>query len=195
MRPETTMDVLAKLPAAFKKDGGVTAGNASGIVDGGAALILASREAADRHGVRPIGRLVDWAAVGVEPAYMGMGPVPATRAVLKRAGMTLDDLDLIEVNEAFGPVSGRREGARARPRSMSTSMAAHRARPSARRHRHAAHPDAAARAAPPRPDARPGDCLHRGRPGNCRDRRSGLKAFVVRAFVDERQRTSNSNDR
>jgi acetyl-CoA acetyltransferase family protein len=101
MRPETTMDVLAKLPTAFKKDGCVTAGNASGIVDGGAALILASREAADRYGVRPIGRLVDWAAIGVEPAYMGMGPAPATRAVLKRAGMTLDDLDLIEVNEAF----------------------------------------------------------------------------------------------
>jgi len=101
MRPETTMDVLAKLPTAFKKDGCVTAGNASGIVDGGAALILASREAADRNGLRPIGRLVDWAVVGVEPSYMGMGPAPATRAVLKRAGMTLDDLDLIEVNEAF----------------------------------------------------------------------------------------------
>jgi acetyl-CoA acetyltransferase family protein len=101
LRPETTMDVLAKLPTAFKKDGCVTAGNASGIVDGGAALILASREAAERHGVRPIGRLVDWAVVGVEPAYMGMGPAPATRAVLKRTGMTLDDLDLIEVNEAF----------------------------------------------------------------------------------------------
>jgi acetyl-CoA acetyltransferase family protein len=101
MRPETTMDVLAKLPTAFKKDGCVTAGNASGIVDGGAALILASREAADRNGLRPIGRLVDWAVVGVEPSYMGIGPAPATRAVLKRAGMTLDDLDLIEVNEAF----------------------------------------------------------------------------------------------
>jgi acetyl-CoA acetyltransferase family protein len=101
MRPETTIDVLQKLPAAFKKDGCVTAGNASGIVDGGAALILASRDAANRHGVRPIGRLVDWAVVGVEPAYMGMGPAPATRAVLKRAGLTLDDLDLIEVNEAF----------------------------------------------------------------------------------------------
>ena len=84
-----------------RKTACVTAGNASGIVDGGAALILASREAADRHGVRPIGRLVDWAVVGVEPAYMGMGPAPATRAVLKRTGLTLDDLDLIEVNEAF----------------------------------------------------------------------------------------------
>src|SRR6516162_4938773 len=101
MRLETTLDVLAKLPPAFKKDGTVTAGNASGIVDGGAALILASREAVDRHGLKPIGRLVDWAAVGVDPSYMGMGPAPATRAVLSRAGLTLDDIDLIEVNEAF----------------------------------------------------------------------------------------------
>jgi acetyl-CoA acetyltransferase family protein len=101
MRPETTMEVLAKLPAAFKKDGCVTAGNASGIVDGGAALILASRDAASRHGLKPLGRLVDWAAVGVDPSYMGMGPAPATRAVLERTRLTLDDLDLIEVNEAF----------------------------------------------------------------------------------------------
>jgi acetyl-CoA acetyltransferase family protein len=101
MRPETTIDVLAKLPAAFKKDGCVTAGNASGIVDGGAALILASRAACERHGLNPLGRLVDWASVGVDPSYMGMGPAPATRAVLERTGLTLDDLDLIEVNEAF----------------------------------------------------------------------------------------------
>jgi acetyl-CoA acetyltransferase family protein len=101
LRPGTTMDVLAKLPPAFKKDGTVTAGNASGIVDGGAALMLASREAVDRRGLVPIGRLIDWAAVGVEPSYMGMGPAPATRAVLARTGLTLDDLDLIEVNEAF----------------------------------------------------------------------------------------------
>jgi acetyl-CoA acetyltransferase family protein len=101
MRPETTLEILAKLPAAFKKDGCVTAGNASGIVDGGAALILASRDAVDRHGLTPLGKLVDWAAVGVDPSYMGMGPAPATRAVLERTGLTLDDLDLIEVNEAF----------------------------------------------------------------------------------------------
>jgi acetyl-CoA acyltransferase 2 len=93
--------VLAKLPPAFKKDGTVTAGNASGIVDGGAALLLASREAADRRGLEPIGRLVDWVSVGVEPSFMGMGPAPATRAVLARTGLKLDDLDLIEVNEAF----------------------------------------------------------------------------------------------
>ena len=101
LRPGTTMDVLAKLPPAFKKDGTVTAGNASGIVDGGAALMIASREVVDRRGLEPIGRLVDWVSVGVEPSYMGMGPAPATRAVLARTGLKLDDLDLIEVNEAF----------------------------------------------------------------------------------------------
>jgi len=101
LRPETTMAALAKLPAAFSKDGTVTAGNASGIVDGGAALILASAKAVRDRALAPIGRLVAWAAVGVDPAYMGMGPAPATRQVLARAGLTLRDIDLIEVNEAF----------------------------------------------------------------------------------------------
>ena len=101
LRPETTIAILAKLPAAFKKDGTVTAGNASGIVDGGAALILASREAADRHQLKPLGRLIAWASTGVEPSLMGMGPAPATRKVLALAGLSLGDLDLIEINEAF----------------------------------------------------------------------------------------------
>jgi acetyl-CoA acetyltransferase family protein len=101
MRPETTLEVLAKLPPAFKKDGSVTAGNASGIVDGGAALILASREAVDQRGLKPLARLIGWAAVGVEPTLMGMGPAPATRKVLAQTGLKLDDIDLIEVNEAF----------------------------------------------------------------------------------------------
>jgi acetyl-CoA acetyltransferase family protein len=101
LRPETTMEGLAKLPAAFSKDGTVTAGNASGIVDGGAALILSSEAAAKDKGVTPLGRIVTWAYVGVDPSYMGMGPAPATRLALSRAGMTLDQIDLIEVNEAF----------------------------------------------------------------------------------------------
>jgi acetyl-CoA acetyltransferase family protein len=101
MRPDTTLDVLTRLLPAFKKDGTVTAGNASGIVDGGAALIIASREGVDRHSLRPIGKLVSWAATGVEPSLMGMGPAPATRKVLAITGLSLDDLDLIEVNEAF----------------------------------------------------------------------------------------------
>jgi acetyl-CoA acetyltransferase family protein len=101
MRPDTTLEGLAKLPTAFSKDGSVTAGNASGIVDGAAALVLASEKAVKEKGLKPIARLVSWAAVGVDPSYMGMGPAPATRKALDRAGLKLGDIDLIEVNEAF----------------------------------------------------------------------------------------------
>ena len=101
LRPDTTMEGLAKLPAAFSKDGTVTAGNASGIVDGGAAILLASAEAVKSRGLTPVARLVAWASVGVDPAFMGMGPAPATRKALEIAGLTLDQIDLIEVNEAF----------------------------------------------------------------------------------------------
>jgi acetyl-CoA acetyltransferase family protein len=101
LRPETTLDVLAKLPPAFTKDGCVTAGNASGVVDGGAALILASAQSVRDRRLTPLGRLVGWAVVGVEPRLMGMGPVPATRKVLAALGLTLADIDLFEVNEAF----------------------------------------------------------------------------------------------
>jgi acetyl-CoA acyltransferase 2 len=101
LRPDTTMEGLSKLPSAFSKDGTVTAGNASGIVDGAAALILASERAVQEKGLTPVARLVNWAVVGVDPSYMGMGPAPATRRALDRARLTLNDLDLIEVNEAF----------------------------------------------------------------------------------------------
>jgi acetyl-CoA acetyltransferase family protein len=101
MRPDTTMEGLAKLPAAFSKNGCVTAGNASGIVDGGAALLLASDKGVKDHGLKPLAKLTHWAYVGVEPTLMGMGPAPATRKVLERAGLSLKDIDLIEVNEAF----------------------------------------------------------------------------------------------
>ncbi|MCC7242187.1 MAG: acetyl-CoA C-acetyltransferase [Acidobacteria bacterium] len=103
LRPDTTMDVLARLPAAFKKDGVVTAGNASGIVDGAAALLIAGESAVKARGLRPLGRIVSWATVGVQPSMMGMGPVPAIRLALERAGLSLADLDLIEINEAFAP--------------------------------------------------------------------------------------------
>src|SRR6187402_3727888 len=99
MRPDTTMEGLAKLPAAFSKNGCVTAGNASGIVDGGAALLLASDRGVKAHGLKPLARLAHWAYVGVEPTLMGMGPAPATRAVLGKAGLSLKDVDLIEINE------------------------------------------------------------------------------------------------
>ena len=101
MRPDSTLEGLAKLPAAFSKNGCVTAGNASGIVDGAAALMLASEAGVTRHSLQPIGRLTHWATVGVEPSLMGMGPAPATRKVLEKAGLTLGDIDLIEINEAF----------------------------------------------------------------------------------------------
>jgi acetyl-CoA acyltransferase 2 len=103
MRPETTMEVLAKLPTVFKKDGVVTAGNASGIVDGAAALVIAGADAVKDKGLKPLGRIVSWATVGVDPTLMGMGPAPAIRKALQRANLKLADLDLIEINEAFAP--------------------------------------------------------------------------------------------
>ncbi len=101
LRPETTMEILAKLPAAFKKDGVVTAGNASGIVDGAVALVIAGEDAVKTRGLKPLGRIVSWATVGVDPTMMGMGPAPAIRKALEKAGLSLADLDLIEINEAF----------------------------------------------------------------------------------------------
>jgi acetyl-CoA acetyltransferase family protein len=100
-RPQTTMEGLAKLRAAFGKNGTVTAGNASGIVDGGAAVVVMSLEQAQKRNLNPLGRIVNWGMAGVEPKLMGRGPVPATKVALQRAGLTLDYIDLIEVNEAF----------------------------------------------------------------------------------------------
>ena len=99
IRPNTTMEGLAKLKPAFAKDGFVTAGNASGIVDGAAMLVVTTAEnAKDR---KPLGRIVSWGVTGCDPEVMGIGPVPATRIALEKAGMKLEDLDLIEINEAF----------------------------------------------------------------------------------------------
>ncbi len=103
MRPNTTLEALLALKPYFKKDGLVTAGNASGIVDGAAATVIASDAYAAAHGVRPLGRLVAWAVAGVEPRVMGIGPVPAARKALQKAGLTLEQMDLVEVNEAFAP--------------------------------------------------------------------------------------------
>ena len=101
LRPETTLEGLAKLKPAFAQDGFVTAGNASGIVDGAAALIIAGEAFIKGRDLTPLGRIVSWAYAGVEPEIMGIGPVPATRQALKQAGLTLNDIDLVEVNEAF----------------------------------------------------------------------------------------------
>jgi acetyl-CoA acyltransferase 2 len=101
LRPQTTMEGLAKLPTAFDRDGFVTAGNASGIVDGAAMMLLTTADKAAEKGVTPLGRIVSWSVVGVDPSRMGIGPSPAIRQALEKAGMALSDLDLIEVNEAF----------------------------------------------------------------------------------------------
>ena len=103
MRPETTREALAALRPYFKKDGLVTAGNASGIGDGAAALVLADAEWAAANGAKPIARLISWGVAGVEPDIMGIGPAPASRKALKKAGLSVDQMDLVEVNEAFAP--------------------------------------------------------------------------------------------
>jgi len=100
-RHGTTVESLAKLRPAFAKDGTVTAGNASGINDGGAAVVLMSAAEAERRGIAPLARIVSWAQAGVDPAIMGTGPIPASRQALEKAGWSVDDLDLIEANEAF----------------------------------------------------------------------------------------------
>lgn len=102
-RANSTIEALAKLGPVFKKDGTVTAGNASGICDGAAALVLATRAYADAHGLKPLARLVQWGVVGCDPRIMGIGPVPASRIALERAGLGVGDMSLIEVNEAFAP--------------------------------------------------------------------------------------------
>ncbi|HLW48898.1 MAG TPA: acetyl-CoA C-acyltransferase [bacterium] len=100
-RPETTFETLAALRPAFRTDGTVTAGNSSGINDGAACLLVAAAEWAEREGRRPLARIAAMAAAGVDPSYMGIGPVPATQKALRRAGRTLEEMDVIELNEAF----------------------------------------------------------------------------------------------
>lgn len=100
-RVQTTMEMLAKLPPVFKKNGTVTAGTASGICDGAGAVVLASEEACKAHNLKPLARLVGYGIAGVEPTIMGIGPAPAIRKVLAKANLQLKDIDLVEINEAF----------------------------------------------------------------------------------------------
>ena len=102
-RPQSTPEGLAKLNPVFKKDGTVTAGNASGICDGAAALVVASEDFAKAHGLKPLARLIGWGVAGVDPSIMGIGPAPAIRKTLERAKLALGDIDRLEVNEAFAP--------------------------------------------------------------------------------------------
>jgi acetyl-CoA C-acetyltransferase len=100
-RPETTLEKLASLPPVFREGGSVTAGNSSGITDGAAAMVVTSESRARAEGIEPLARIAGWSWAGVDPAIMGIGPVPATHKVLERTGLSLQDLDLIEINEAF----------------------------------------------------------------------------------------------
>ncbi|MBP0444662.1 acetyl-CoA C-acetyltransferase [Roseomonas sp. SSH11] len=100
-KPETTLEVLQKLRPAFNKEGSVTAGNASGINDGAAAILVMRGAEAAKRGITPLARIVSWATAGVDPSIMGTGPIPASRKALQKAGWSIDDLDLIEANEAF----------------------------------------------------------------------------------------------
>ena len=100
-KPETTMEILGKLPTAFKKDGVVTAGNASGVCDGAAALVLASEDAVKKHSLAPLARVVGYCSVGVDPSIMGIGPAPSIRKLCEQNGIPLSDVDVVEVNEAF----------------------------------------------------------------------------------------------
>jgi acetyl-CoA acetyltransferase family protein len=104
IRPDTSLEKLSALKPAFKEDGKITAGNSSQISDGAAAVLLMTREKADELGVKPRARIVDQTTVGVDPVIMLTGPIPATRKILERNGMTIGDIDLIEINEAFAPV-------------------------------------------------------------------------------------------
>ena len=165
-RPDTNAEKLAALKPAFRRDGSVTAGNSSGINDGAAALVIASEERAAELGIEPLGAFVGSAVAGVDPRIMGIGPIPAVRKLLDRAGVGVEDLDLVELNEAFASQSlavirelglDPDEGERERRRD--------RARPSAGNERRAPRRHAPARAAPPRRPLRAGDAVRRRRPG------------------------------
>jgi acetyl-CoA acetyltransferase family protein len=101
VKPNTTLEVLGKLRPAFKKEGSVTGGNSSGLNDGAAATIIASKDAVKKYNLKPLARIVSSAVVGVEPRIMGIGPVEASHQALKKAGLTMNDMDIIELNEAF----------------------------------------------------------------------------------------------
>ncbi|HNJ72626.1 MAG TPA: acetyl-CoA C-acyltransferase, partial [bacterium] len=102
-RPETTVEVLQTLAPYFKKDGTISAGNASGICDGAAAVLITTAEIAKAKGLKPLGRLISWGHAGVDPSIMGIGPVPSSQKALADAGLKVSDMDIVEINEAFAP--------------------------------------------------------------------------------------------
>jgi acetyl-CoA C-acetyltransferase len=166
----TTVEGIAKLRPAFAKDGTVTAANASGINDGAAAVVLMKASEAQKRGKTPLARIVSWAHAGVDPAIMGTGPIPASRAALKKAGWTTGDLDLIEANEAFAGAAGarlrRQQGPRLGYHEGQRQRRGDRDRPSDRRVRRARAGDAALRDAEAQRQEGPRHALHRRRHGH-----------------------------
>ena len=168
-RPQTDLDSLAKLKPLFE-GGVVTAGNASGINDGAAALLIGSAAIGERLGLKPRGRIVSAAIAGVAPRVMGLGPVPASKKALERAGLRLNDIDVIEINEAFATqVLGCLAGPRPRGGrcARQSQWRRHRRRPSPRRLGRASRADGAATTRAERRALRAGIDVHRRRPGHC----------------------------
>ena len=164
IRRDTTLEALAELRPAFKEDGLVTAGNSSQVSDGAAAVLLVSRDKADELGLDARARVIDQTTVGVDPVLMLTGPIPATRKILERNRLTMDDIDLVEVNEAFASVIARVvTRARARSRARQRERWCDRPRPSARLDGRTTADDAPSRARAPRRHARTGDDVLRRR--------------------------------
>ena len=192
-RRDTSLAALGKLKPAFHAAGSVTAGNSSQTSDGAAAVLVTSAAFAKEHGLTPLARFVTYATAGVEPERFGIGPVPAIRKALKLAGLTLDQIDLVELNEAFAAqaLACLRE-LPIDPGPAQRQRRRDRARPPARLHRRQAHDDDPARDAAPRRALRPGDDVRRRRHG----RRGYPGTDVGRGFSRRRRRTSyDHNDR
>ena len=175
MKAGTTLETLAKMRPAFKKDGTVTAGNASGINDGAAFFVLADAAAAAAAGLKPMARLVSYAVAGVPNEIMGEGPIPATKLALKKAGLTLDQMDVIESNEAFAAQAiAVARGLEPRHGEDQPERRRHRARPSDRRLGRGDRDQGALRTAAHRRAVCAGDDVHRRRAGHRGDLRTAL---------------------
>ena len=166
-RAGATYDAMAKLRPAFSKDGTVTAGNASGLNDGAAALVVMSAAEAKRRGLTPMARIVSWATAGVDPAVMGTGPIPATRKALEKAGWSVKDLELVEANEAFAAQAlAVNKDLGWDPAIVNVNGGRDRARSSDRRLGRPGADDAAARNGAPQREEGPRDAMHRRRDGH-----------------------------
>jgi acetyl-CoA C-acetyltransferase len=176
IREGVTVEDLARLRPAFAEEGTVTAGNASGVSDAAAAVVLASEDYAREHDLAPLGRLVAYSHAGVEPRIMGIGPVPAARTVLDRAGLTIDDIDVFEVNEAFAAQALAVIRELGLPPERTKPTAEGLARASGGSHRGHPGDQVAVRAAPHRRPLCPRGHVHRRRPGHRGDLRAALGA-------------------